>query len=213
MLQLPVVTAGWPEALPLLPHPAEMLIGVIAFGLMYWLFASKIVPSLEAVYEERKEAIEGGMSKAEDTQREAEKVLREYQAQLADARDESARIREDAREQGAAIIAEMREQAQAEADRITTNAHKQIEAERSQAFVSLRSEVGRLSTDLASRIVGESLHEETRRTGIVDRFLAELESGTIRPTAHGQGGADGTVGDAAPARSGATAVGDGQETS
>ena len=82
--------------------------------------------------------------------------------------------------------------------------------------IGVRSEVGRLSTDLASRIVGESLHEETRRTGIVDRFLAELESGTIRPTAHGQGGSngsDGSVGDAAPARSGATAVGDGQETS
>lgn len=46
------------------------------------------------MYSERKAAIEGGMSKAEDTQREAEKVLREYQAQLADARDESARIRE-----------------------------------------------------------------------------------------------------------------------
>ncbi len=181
MLQLPVVTAGWPEALPLLPHPAEMLIGVIAFGLMYWLFASKIVPSLEAVYEERKEAIEGGMNKAEDAQREAEAVLREYRAQLAEARDESARIREDAREQGAAIIAEMREQAQTEANRITAHAQKQIEAERYQALVSLRADVGRLSTDLASRIVGESLHDEARQRGIVDRFLAELEATEVRP--------------------------------
>ena len=49
------------------------------------------------------------------------------------------------------------------------------------ALVSLRSEVGRLSTDLASRIVGESLHDETRQKGIVDRFLAELEGGHIRP--------------------------------
>ena len=33
----------------------------------------------------------------------------------------------------------------------------------------------------ASRIVGESLHEETRQKGIVERFLTELESGEIRP--------------------------------
>ena len=75
----------------------------------------------------------------------------------------------------------MREQAQAEANRITETAHKQIDAERRQAVVSLRGEVGRLSTDLASRIVGESLHDEVRQKGLVERFLAELESGAIRP--------------------------------
>jgi F-type H+-transporting ATPase subunit b len=46
--------------------------------------------------------------------------------------------------------------------------------------------VGRLSTDLASRIVGESLHEETRQKGIVDRFLAELEAGEIQPEKVGE---------------------------
>ena len=69
---------------------------------------------------------------------------------------------------------------------MTEAAHKQIESERQQAVVSLRTEVGRLSTDLASRIVGESLHDETRQSGIVDRFLAELESGAVRPEAVGQ---------------------------
>ena len=59
-------------------------------------------------------------------------------------------------------------------------------AERAQAVVSLRSEVGRLSTELASRIVGESLHDQARQSGIVDRFLAELELGEVRPETVGQ---------------------------
>ena len=108
-------------------------------------------------------------------------ALEQYQAQLREARTEAAKIRDEAKEQGSAIIAEMREQAQAEANRITETAHKQIDAERRQAVVSLRGEVGRLSTDLASRIVGESLHDEVRQKGLVERFLAELESGAIRP--------------------------------
>ena len=54
-------------------------------------------------------------------------------------------------------------------------------AERQSAVTSLRGEVGRLSTDLASRIVGESLQDEVRQKGIVERFLAELEAGDIRP--------------------------------
>jgi F-type H+-transporting ATPase subunit b len=36
--------------------------------------------------------------------------------------------------------------------------------------------VGRLATDLAGKIVGESLEDEARQSRVVDRFLAELES-------------------------------------
>ena len=86
-------------------------------------------------------------------------------------------------------IAELAAFSKAEANRITESAKKQISAERQQAVVSLRSEVGRLSTDLASRIVGESLHDETRQSGIVDRFLAELEAGEIRPETVGSSAA------------------------
>lgn len=176
------------NALPILPYLPELIIGLIIFALYYLIIRKFVFPAVEKMYSERKAAIEGGMSKAEDTQREAEKVLREYQAQLADARDESARIREDAREQGAAIIAEMREQAQVEANRITETAHKQVEAERQQAYVQLRGEVGAISTALASKIVGESLEDEARQRGIVDRFLTDLESGAITPERLGSRG-------------------------
>ena len=36
--------------------------------------------------------------------------------------------------------------------------------------------MGELAVDLASRIVGESLEEEARRKGTVERFLAELDA-------------------------------------
>lgn len=171
---------GWPEALPLLPHPAEIVVGLVSFGILYWLYKTKVVPKMEELYAERTAAIEGGMQQAEEAQQQAQAALEQYRAQLTEARAEAARIREEAREQGAQIVAEMRQQAQTEAARITEAAQKQVEAERQQAVVQLRSEVGRLSTDLASRIVGESLHEETRQKGIVDRFLAELEGGEVR---------------------------------
>ncbi len=70
----------------------------------------------------------------------------------------------------------MREQAQAEAARIVEHAHMQIEAERQQAVSSLRAEVGTLATELAGRIVGESLEDEARQSRVVERFLADLES-------------------------------------
>ncbi len=184
MVLAPVTAAedvGWPEALPLLPHPAEIIIGIIAFGILYWIFSSKVVPRMEAMYEERAAAIEGGMAQAELAQAEARAALEKYNAQLAEARTEANEIRESAREQGASIVAEMRSQAQSEAARITESAQRQVEAERQQAVVQLRQEVGTLSTSLASKIVGESLEDEVRQKGIVDRFLAELEAGEVTP--------------------------------
>jgi F-type H+-transporting ATPase subunit b len=175
------------ERSPILPLMGELVFGLVVFAIFLWIIAKKVVPNLEKAYAERTAAIEGGMQQAEEAQQQAQAALEQYQAQLTEARAEAARIREEAREQGAAIVAEMRGHAQEEAARITEAAHKQIEAERQQAVVSLRSEVGRLSTDLASRIVGESLHEEARQKGIVDRFLAELEAGEIQPEKVGEG--------------------------
>ena len=188
--QAPIVTEamGAGDSPPIFPYLPELIFGLIMFLLIIWVVAKKVVPNLEKAYAERTAAIEGGMQQAEKAQAEAEEALRDYKAQLAGARDEAARIREDAKEQGATIIAELRQQAQTEASRITETAHKQIEAERQQAMVSLRGDVGRLSTDLAGRIVGESLEDQTRQSGIVDRFLAELEAGNVRPEVVGSEG-------------------------
>ncbi len=171
----------WATAAPIIPHPMEFFFGLVVFAIIYFFVAKKIVPRLEQIYSERTAAIEGGIHKAEEAQAEAQAALEHYNAQLLEAREEAGRIREDAKQQGAQIIAELREKAQTEASRIIESASKQTEAERQQAIVQLRGEVGRLSTDLASRIVGESLEDEARQSGVVERFLAELESGSIAP--------------------------------
>ena len=48
-------------------------------------------------------------------------------------------------------------------------------ADYQQALTTLRAEIGALSVDLASRIVGESLQDEARQRRTVERFLAGLE--------------------------------------
>jgi F-type H+-transporting ATPase subunit b len=160
---------------PLAPSWTEVIWGGIAFLIVFVALRKVLLPRLTAIIEERTEKIEGRLRKAEELQAQATRTREQYQAQLADARHEAARLREGAREQGAAIIAEMREQAQAEARRITEAAQVQIAADRQQAFASLRAEIGTLSVQLASKIVGESLDDEARRSGVVDRFLAELD--------------------------------------
>jgi F-type H+-transporting ATPase subunit b len=160
---------------PLFPSWPEFIIGTILFFLVFGVMAKLLMPRITKTLAERTELIEGGLHRSEEAQAEAKELLDQYRQQLADARHEAARMRQEANEQGAQIIAEMREQAQAEARRITEAAQAQIAAERQQALNSLRTEVGTLATELASRIVGESLTDEARQSRMVDRFLAELE--------------------------------------
>jgi len=176
-----VVTASGADKPPLIPHIPELIFGFVMVGIVYLVVSKMVVPNIERAYEERRAAIEGGMKQAEEAQAQAEAALQSYEAHLAEARAEANAIREQAREEGASIIADLRNQANAEAARITESAKRQIEAERQQAIVSLRQEVGSMSTALASKIVGESLEDEVRQKGIVDRFLAELESGAVTP--------------------------------
>jgi F-type H+-transporting ATPase subunit b len=201
-LAMPAAEGGesgdfWASAYPIIPHPVELIFGLVTFGILYWIVAKRVVPRLEEIYAKRTAAIEGGISKAEEAQAAAQAALEHYNAQLLEAREEATRIREDAKAQGAQIIAELQEKANQQAARITESAQKQVEAERQQAIVQLRGEVGRLSTDLASRIVGESLEDETRQRGIVERFLAELEAGNIQPEKVGPAARVESVGDAA----------------
>ena len=174
MLNTIVLAAEEPN--PVLPHTSEIILGLISFGLLLFLLWKFAVPRFEAAYKERSEKIEGGIQRAESAQAEAEKALQEYKAQLADARAESARIRDDARLEAEQIKEELRVQAQEEAARIVAQGQAQLEAQRSQIVAELRADLGRTAVELASRIVGESLEDEARRSGTVDRFLDELDS-------------------------------------
>src|SRR5680860_42154 len=163
------------ELNPLIPHPIEMVLSLVVFGILYFLVKKYVVPSFEKTFAERTTAIEGGLQAAETKQAEADAKLAELEQRLSEARHEAAKIREEAREQGAQIISDMRDQAQDESTRIVENGKTQIEAERKQAVTSLRAEVGSLATSLAGRIVGESLEDDERSGRVVDRFLADLE--------------------------------------
>lgn len=161
---------------PLAPDLSELIIGTVAFLIVFALLAKVLMPRIQQTLTERTDAIEGGIERAKGAETEAARVLEQYKAQLAEARHEASRLREQAGEEGAQIKARRREEGEAEYQRLVSAAATQIQAAREQALISLRAEVGALAVELASRIVGESLQDEARQRRTVDRFLAELES-------------------------------------
>ena len=162
MLHSVIAAAAAEEAHnPLIPAVYDIIWSSVIFLIVLFFFWKLALPRMQKLLDDRAEAIEGNIAKADDAQRKAEAALEQYTAQLAAARVEAGQIRE---------------QASSDAARILATAKTQIEAEHQAAITSLRSEVGTLALDLASGVIGESLNDDARASAIVDRFLADIES-------------------------------------
>jgi F-type H+-transporting ATPase subunit b len=168
-----------PTVLPLasnfLVPNGTFFVELLAFVLMFYLLGKYIIPPINRAMTARQEAIRTQFAELDEAKADARKAEADYKEQLSDAKHEAARIREEAREQGAQIIQEARDKAQVEHDKIVEHAHVQVEADRKAAFSSLRRDVGSLATTLAGKIVGESMDDDERQGRVVERFLADLE--------------------------------------
>jgi F-type H+-transporting ATPase subunit b len=162
---------------PIVPLWQELVLGSIAFAILCFVLMKFVFPQMEKTFAARVDAIEGGLKRAEVAQAEANQLLEQCRAQLREARTEAARIRDEARADAEDIRQDILAKAREESDRIIASGRDQLAAQRESIVRELRSEVGTLAVDLASRIVGESLADEARNRGTVDRFLDELGTG------------------------------------
>lgn len=172
---------------PLKPELAPLIVGLVLFFIVLALMAKVILPRINKVLVERESATEGRFEEADEIRAEAAQVHAEYQALLAEARHEAARLRQESVEQGTAIIAELRAEGQRQREEIVSAGHAVIDAERAVAEAELREQVGALATELAGKIVGESMADYARDSGVVDRFLEELR--TAQPSQAAKGDA------------------------
>jgi F-type H+-transporting ATPase subunit b len=160
---------------PILPN-ATFIAELVAFVLLLFLFTKFPLPLLKKAMTERQDYIEKQIKDAEDARERLEKAEAEYKELLSQTKADASRIREEARAEGRAIIDELRAKAQEEADRVRARGEEQLAAEREQVVAALRQDLGRLATQLAERIVGESLQDEGTQRRVVDRFLEDLDT-------------------------------------
>ncbi len=113
---------------PILPAKNELIWGAISFVVLFGLLWKFACPGIKKGMDDRTERIRNDLDAADTAKAEADQVLADYRAQLADARNESARIIEEARQQADALtsrsgaaalqaeLAEMRERAAADVE-------------------------------------------------------------------------------------------------
>jgi F-type H+-transporting ATPase subunit b len=150
----------------------ELVIFLIILG-VFWKY---VVPPLRKAMTERQEMIRRQIEESRKTRERLEAAEAKYREVLSEARTEAAKIRDEARAEAGRIKAELREQAEREVAQIRQRGEEQLATQREQVVRQLRSEIGELAVTLAERIIGESMQDEARRRGTVDRFIDELDS-------------------------------------
>jgi F-type H+-transporting ATPase subunit b len=172
------------------PKLQELIVGAIAFAVVFVFMSKWVFPRVNTLLEERRQKIQGDLEKAEGAKTEAEQMLGDYRQQLAGAREEGNRIIEEARRTAEAMRRDLTSKAEQEYQAIVGRAQEEIRAERDRVFQELKAQVGELSLALAGRVVGETLDKD-RHLRLVDQYIEEL--GRTAPTnGHGNGNGSGS---------------------
>lgn len=161
---------------PLKPNLIELIVGLIAFCLVFAVLAKVLLPRIEKTLAEREEATEGTLERAEVVRREAQRIRAEYQAELSAARHEASQIRQAAHEEGVALLAAVRAEGQTAREGMIAAATVQLKADRVIVEAELREDVLGLATELAGRVMGEPITDLDRARVVADDFFAEEES-------------------------------------
>jgi F-type H+-transporting ATPase subunit b len=158
---------------PILPDLAEVVVGGLAFLIVFGVLAKFAFPALNKTLQERSAKIQGQMEQAEARRGDADRVLADYRAQLAGARDESNRIIEEARKTAEQLRKDVQAKAEQEAQATVARAQEEIRAERDRVFQELRDQVGEIAVDLAGRVVGKSLDKDTHER-LIDEYIDQV---------------------------------------
>ena len=161
---------------PILPEPSELIIGVIAFAIIFYVLAKKLLPNVRKLLEERTEAIEGGLQKAELAQAEAAQIKADFTAKLAESRHEAAEVRAKAQADGAALVEAQRAEGAKQRESIVAAGQAQLAADRLSTIGLLKADLGKLAVELADKIVGERAADAAVQERIIERFLDELDA-------------------------------------
>ena len=160
----------------LYPHAAELLVGALAFAIVFYFLWKWVIPRVNTLLEERRQQIQGEIERAEATRGEADHLLTDYREQLAGARDEANRIIEEGRRTADQLRRDLQTKAEEEASATVARAQDEIRAERDRVFEDLRAQIGDIAVELAARVVNQSLDKKAHEK-LIDDYIEQVATG------------------------------------
>jgi len=157
----------------LYPHANELIVGAIAFAVLFVFMWRWVLPRVGTLLDERRQKIQGELERAEAARREADAELARYREQLASAREEANRIIDEGRKTAEQLRTDLQAKAEEEARATVTRATEEIRAERDRVLRELSAQVGQIAVELAERVVEKEL-DKTTQQNLIDEFIEQV---------------------------------------
>lgn len=162
---------------PILPATNELIWGGLSFAVLLAAMIKWGYPAVNKAMAARADRIRDDLDTAAAAKTEAETILSDYQRQLADAKSESNRIIEEARQTADQLRKDLMARAEAEVAELRQRNREEIDAAKARTMAELRNDVTSLALDLADKVVAANL-DRTTNSALVERFIAEVEAGS-----------------------------------
>lgn len=154
--------------------PWALLAQGVTFLLLVWLLKKFAFTKIVEVLEERRQAVEGSLDKAEELSKKNEEAEKRVNALLHDARKEAEDIINKSHEEAGSILQEAEDTAGAKAEKIIADGKLQIQNEVQKARTALKEE----TLDLVSRATAVVLDEAVdakKHEKLVKKALSEVK--------------------------------------
>ncbi len=159
----------------LIPNMVEFIPMLIAFLLLWVVFAKFAYPTVMGMIDKRANMIKDNLQSAEESKVEASKLKAQSEQELEGAKTEAAQIVEDAKKSAQAQSSKIQTDAHEQAQAILDKANVVIENNRQVAAAELQKSVADISIAVASKLIGKDLSDEEHRK-IVERYVEEAGS-------------------------------------
>lgn len=151
----------------------NLVFTIINLLVLYFLMKKFLFKPVNNIIAQREEAIKKQFDDAGETQKKADELKKEYEASLANAKEDSAKLVQDAREKARVEYDRIVKSADEEVTKKLQKAEETIQEEKNKSIRNMQSEIQNLVVAAASKVVGEQVSPEQSQK-LYDDFIAEM---------------------------------------
>lgn len=150
-----------------------MLLQIFNFFVLFFVLKKILFKPVSKFMQERRDKIENSIKIAEDKNKEAEKMRKEYEQKVQLAEQEGREIVKAASKRAEVKAEEIVKEAADEASKIKERARVEMERQNQQAVNKLKDEVASIAIMAAGKVINKNLDEKSHQ-GLIKEFISEV---------------------------------------
>ncbi len=159
----------------MMPNPGLLLWTSIIFLLFWTLMALFAFKPIQSALKQREHDIQKSLDEAKNAREEMANLKAENEQLLKQAQEERMKILREANEVKESIVKEAKERAKEEAHKIIAEAKQTIEHQRMAAITDIKNQVGKISLEIAEKVIRKELQGNAEQEKFVNALVDEMK--------------------------------------